>query len=102
MPLRAGSGIKTKTMDLMAMGLPVVTTPMGAEGLSARDKDGLLVRADDASFCDAVVDLMRDQAKAVALGDAARRYMSDNMTWDLVAARYVELIPRIATGRVAS
>lgn len=101
-PLRAGSGIKTKTMELMAMGLPVVTTPMGAEGLSARDSEGLLVRTDDASFCDAVVDLMRDQAKAVALGDAARRYMSDNMTWDLVAARYVELIPRIATRRVPS
>lgn len=36
-PLTAGSGTKFKILEAMAMGRPVVTTPIGAEGLPIRD-----------------------------------------------------------------
>jgi hypothetical protein len=32
-PLRFGAGIKGKIVDAWANGLPVVTTPVGAEGM---------------------------------------------------------------------
>ena len=36
-PLRIGAGLKGKIVDAWTYGIPVVTTPIGAEGLSAKD-----------------------------------------------------------------
>ncbi|MHB8689894.1 MAG: glycosyltransferase [Solirubrobacteraceae bacterium] len=44
-PLRYGAGLKGKVTQALAEGLPVVTTPIGAEGLDAVDGEQLLVGA---------------------------------------------------------
>lgn len=36
-PLTMGAGVKLKTMELVEAGIPVITTPVGAEGLSYPD-----------------------------------------------------------------
>jgi glycosyltransferase involved in cell wall biosynthesis len=71
-PLRFASGTRLKILEAMAMGKPVVSTRVGAEGIDCtHGKDVLLV--DEAGpMADAVVDLLRHPAKAAALGEAAR------------------------------
>lgn len=39
-PLRYGAGLKGKIVDAWAHGLPVVTTPIGAEGMHAEEVRG--------------------------------------------------------------
>jgi GT2 family glycosyltransferase len=46
-PLRYGAGIKLKLIDTMAAGLPFVTTPTGAEGLSLGGLEELIVADDE-------------------------------------------------------
>jgi glycosyltransferase involved in cell wall biosynthesis len=48
-PLRVGGGIKVKVLEAMACGVPVVTTPLGAQGIPPRLKSGMAigVREDD-------------------------------------------------------
>lgn len=86
-PVRSGSGIKNKLLEAMAMACPIVTTPLGIEGLDARDDEHLLVRSETESVASAVIDLLEDRSKATRLGSAAvqlaRRY-----TWDACAAEY--------------
>jgi O-antigen biosynthesis protein len=60
-PLRFGAGIKGKICQAMAIGLPVVTTSIGAEGLGVRDGQHLLVRDDASTFADAVERLCFDE-----------------------------------------
>ncbi|WP_392465420.1 glycosyltransferase [Arsenicicoccus cauae] len=45
-PLRFGSGIKIKTLDALARGLPVVSTPVAAEGIATHSRPGLIVVPD--------------------------------------------------------
>jgi GT2 family glycosyltransferase/SAM-dependent methyltransferase len=78
-PLRFGAGVKGKITHSMAAGLPVVTTSIGAEGLTAVDGEHLLVADDDAGFAAAIAALYRDDdlwrrlsANAQAL--AAKRF----------------------------
>lgn len=53
-PLRLGSGLKIKTIEMIACGLPVVATSVGAEGVKPHD---LLTTADqEETFINAVVD----------------------------------------------
>jgi glycosyltransferase involved in cell wall biosynthesis len=56
-PLKIGSGIRTKILVALALGVPVVTTPVGVEGLAVSDE--CLVRSDPVEFANAAVQLAR-------------------------------------------
>ena len=71
-PLLYGAGVKGKLTHSMASGLPVVTTPLGAEGLHARSEVELLIAADDTAFVEAVVRLYRDDELWTTLSAAGR------------------------------
>lgn len=61
-PLRYGAGIKGKVGTAMAAGLPVVVTPIAAEGMGLVDHETALIAADAVEFADAVTTLYRDAA----------------------------------------
>ncbi|NND04863.1 MAG: glycosyltransferase [Saprospiraceae bacterium] len=42
-PLLSGSGMRAKIVEAMALGRIVITTPLGLEGISAKDKEEVLV-----------------------------------------------------------
>lgn len=60
-PLRYGAGIKGKVGSAMAVGLPVVATPMAAEGMSLADGENILVAEGAEQFADAIVKLYLDE-----------------------------------------
>lgn len=62
-PLRFGAGIKGKILDAWTNGMPVVTTPIGSEGIveqKDRDKFGGAVCSTVDDFCENAVALMRN------------------------------------------
>ena len=59
-PLRYGAGMKGKVTQSLAAGLPVATTPIGAEGLGATPGEHMLVEDDLEALAAAVVRLHRD------------------------------------------
>ncbi|MDQ1592817.1 MAG: hypothetical protein QOG71_3444 [Pyrinomonadaceae bacterium] len=56
-PLRYGAGVKGKIGESLAHGLPVVTTPVGAEGMGLAHAESAMIAATPAAFADAVVEL---------------------------------------------
>ena len=75
-PLRFGGGVKIKVVEAMARGLPVITTPVGAQGLAVRSGDQLVIAADGPDFARAVVELLRDPARAERIGRAGRDHVA--------------------------
>jgi GT2 family glycosyltransferase len=61
-PMRFGAGMKGKIGDALSHGLPVVTTPVGAEGMYLRDGEEALIADTAREFAAAVVRLYRDGA----------------------------------------
>ena len=55
-PLRSGSGVRVKILNAMAMGLPVVSTSVGAEGLEAVHGEHILIADTPEDFARAVVE----------------------------------------------
>ncbi len=73
-PMRYGGGIKTKTLDAMARGMPLVSTAWGADGIPL--EDGVHGRiADGREFVEATLALLADPDQRHALGTAAREQM---------------------------
>ncbi|HMS11329.1 MAG TPA: glycosyltransferase, partial [Pyrinomonadaceae bacterium] len=54
-PIRIGGGTRLKIFEAMAMGLPVVSTTVGAEGLPVSDGKDILLCDDPPGICDAIV-----------------------------------------------
>jgi len=77
-PLRIAMGTRIKILEAAAMGRPVVSTGLGAEGLDFEDGKEI-VRADEpAAFADAVVKLLTDAARRAEIGRAARRRVEES------------------------
>lgn len=85
-PLRYGAGVKGKIGEALAHGLPVVTTPVGAEGMDLQDGHTVLVAEDDAQFADAVVRLHGDRALWERLSVAGREHLDQTLGVDAARA----------------
>lgn len=72
-PLFAGSGMRVKLLEAMALAKPIVATPLGARGIVAAPGEELLLADDAEGFADALVRCARDRALAARLGAGARR-----------------------------
>lgn len=94
-PMTFGSGIKTKNLEAMAMGLPLVTTSIGAENIEAEDCEDWFVTDDDTEFADRVVTLLEDGKRRVAMGQRGRQFVSDNFTWEKTTDQFRNLIANL-------
>lgn len=79
-PLRIGSGTRIKILEAAAMGKPVVSTRLGAEGLNFTEDREILLADDPAAFAGRVVRLLEDTAFRRAVGQAARRRVEQEYT----------------------
>ena len=70
-PLRTGSGLKVKIIEALVHGAAVVTTPVGAQGLSGLPAS-FLVAEGDAAFADEVVRVLSDDDTRICLERAAK------------------------------
>ena len=83
-PIRFGGGIKIKVLEAMACGRPVVTTSIGAEGITEPEEGVLMVADEPAAFADAVSALLEDGAQRTALGGRARQLVERRFSWQRV------------------
>jgi glycosyltransferase involved in cell wall biosynthesis len=72
------------------MGIPVVTTPIGVEGIDAIDGKHVLVADSPIEFARAVIHLLRDGLHATALAKSARAVVEREYGWSAVTARLLE------------
>jgi glycosyltransferase involved in cell wall biosynthesis len=82
-PLDVGGGTRLKILEAFAAGLPVVSTPVGCEGIAARDGEHLVV-ADRRAFASAIVDLLRSPERAAAMAERARAVAIHQYDWAVV------------------
>jgi glycosyltransferase involved in cell wall biosynthesis len=92
-PLRYGAGMKGKIGHAMSHGLPVVTTPVGAEGMQLADGEDALVAEGPAGFAAAVVRLYRDELLWSKLSKASVLHVEQRFSEDAIRATLASLFP---------
>jgi glycosyltransferase involved in cell wall biosynthesis len=86
-PLRAGGGTRLKILEALARGLPVVATPIGAEGLDVRDGEHLLIAEGPAEFAAAIGRIVGDRSGVQEMALRGRVLVEERYGWDAVGAR---------------
>jgi glycosyltransferase involved in cell wall biosynthesis len=79
---------------MMAMGVPVVSTAIGAEGLPIRHGEHLLIADTADEQVSAICALLTDQARADLLAANALRHVQKHCSWDAVAECFLAQCPR--------
>ncbi len=80
-PVLAGSGTRIKILEAWAARTPVVSTPLGAEGLECRNGEHLVLARDSESFASAVSELLALPDDRARIGAAGRRLYEERYTW---------------------
>jgi len=84
-PLRVGGGTRLKIFEAMAMGRPIVSTTVGAEGLPVQAGTHLHIADTPQDFANAVLRLLRDEGERRRLGRAARDLVVERYDWSAAA-----------------
>ena len=94
-PLRQGSGTRLKILEAMALGVPVVSTSKGAEGLDAIDGQHLLLADDPAEFAFKTGLLLQDVALRQRLISQARQLVEQRYDWRDIGQTFVNLVEAV-------
>ena len=79
-PVFYGAGLKIKSVEAMAHGLPLVTTEEGASGLEHLDGSALLIARSDQQFANILIELIDDKARRERLAQQAINYVTDHLS----------------------
>ncbi len=94
-PLRAGGGSRLKILEAMALGRPVVSTRVGAEGIDVTDGHDILLADDADAFAAAISRLLEERDLWRSIVSNARRFVEERHDWDLIAEQQLGIYDAI-------
>ena len=94
-PLHAGGGMRVKIVDAWLWGLPIVSTPIGAEGIKVQDEENLLLAEDAEAFAHATVRVLTDAELNERLRIKARAWVETHYAWQAAYQRVDEIYDRL-------
>lgn len=90
-PLRYGAGMKGKIGEAMGHGLPVVTTPIGSEGMGLLSRNNAMIADTPESFAMAVIELINDKNLYSTIAKNGLEHIKNNYT-DIQVDRQIRKI----------
>lgn len=97
-PLRIGAGLKNKVLEALAMGIPVVATPLSVDGIDVRDGESALIAPDD-RIAEMTIEVLKDASLRERLAKNGRALIEARHSWARVATRYERLYDEICRAR---
>ncbi|WP_198649017.1 glycosyltransferase family 4 protein [Cyanothece sp. BG0011] len=94
-PLRSGFGIKNKTLEAMATGVPIVASDRGLEGMEVNEENTPLraLRANTIEeYIKGISDLLEDEKLRQTLSKNGREYVENYFTWESLGKEYEKII----------
>ncbi len=98
-PIRVGGGTSFKILEAMASGVPVITTPLGNEGINAVNGQSAIIAKTDEEFAQAVRSLIEDKTLHEKISKNARALIEKNFDWDIIVAKLEEVYSSIVNNK---
>jgi glycosyltransferase involved in cell wall biosynthesis len=104
-PLNVGGGSRLKILEAMAAGVPVVSTRLGAEGLSISDGENILLADSPAQLASQTIALIDDETMRTTIIAGGRELVEAKYDWKILGAKliaqYQELLGEMKRNRLS-
>jgi glycosyltransferase involved in cell wall biosynthesis len=80
-PVRLGGGFRGKILEAMAIGRPIVTTSLGAEGIPASHRENIILADQPEEFAKGTLDLMNDDKLFEKIRVQGRKLVEEKYSW---------------------
>ena len=89
-PLFAGSGMRVKIIEGMALGKVIITTTTGAEGIDIKHRENILIADSEDEFEKEIANILENKSFFTKIGENAKRFIADNMDNNKITAGLAE------------
>lgn len=89
-PILAGSGIRVKIIEGMALGKVVITTSIGAEGLDVESGKNILIADTPEEFVSAIEKCVKTPDVCAIIGENARNFVSLYHNNELITSKLID------------
>lgn len=91
-PITAGSGTRLKIIEYLALGIPTVSTEVGAEGLPVSDGEHIIIAKDAKDdFIEKTIKLLNDKELQERLNKNGKELVKEKLDWSVVLKGYLEV-----------
>jgi len=94
-PLLSGSGMRIKIMEGLALGKPIITTTIGAEGINVTDKENILIADTPEQMIQAIDFCINNVQKIEEIGKNARKLIENQYTQEIISRALIEILKNI-------
>jgi polysaccharide biosynthesis protein PslH len=91
-PLRIGGGTRLKIYEAMAARVPVVSTSIGAEGLTVHPPTDIRIGDTSRDFADRCLELLSDSEQRRQMATAAWEMVSASFSWERVSRCFEDIL----------
>ncbi|MGB4970485.1 MAG: glycosyltransferase, partial [Saprospiraceae bacterium] len=88
-PIFAGSGIRVKILEAMALGRVVITTSIGLEGIPAKHKEQVFIANTVEDFINSIEQCHLKYSKLQSIGESARNFVLNHFDSSKLALKLV-------------
>jgi polysaccharide biosynthesis protein PslH len=91
-PLRKGGGTRLKILEALSLGVPVITTAKGAEGLDLIPQKDLFIADQPESFANTVLQVLDNCELREQSAQAGRRKVMQKYDWKVIGPQFCNLV----------
>jgi polysaccharide biosynthesis protein PslH len=96
-PMRVGGGTRLKIYESMAAKIPIVSTPVGAEGLAASHPDNIRLADNPRDFADHCLELLENREERLRMAGNAWEMVRTRFSHAQVAAHFETILEATAS-----
>lgn len=91
-PLLSGGGMRVKMIEALALEKPIVSTPLGANGVDVKDDLSARINSQPKAFAESILALAEDPQKSEKMGAAGRKLVEDKYNNEQLAVALYEFL----------
>ena len=91
-PLRIGGGTRLKIYEAMAAKIPVVSTTIGAEGLTVNPPDDIRIANHPEDFADRCLELLESPEERTRIASTAWEMVNSSFSWEHVSRCFEKIM----------
>ena len=89
-----GYGIKTRILEVMAIGKPVVTSSEGIHGINVTPRENIILADEPEEFARRVIELLNDEELRNRIGANGRKLMEEEYSWEKMTDMLNEVLQK--------